>query len=347
MVLTEPDAGSDVGAGRTKAVDAGDGTWHIEGVKRFITNGDTGDYFENILHLVLARPEGAGPGTKGLSLFVVPKFLLDPETGAPGDRNGVYVTNLEHKMGLKASATTELSLGLHGTPGDRLVGGRRPQRHRADVQGHRVRPNVRGHQGDCHPVDRLPQCAGVRQDQGAGRRHDADDRQDGTAGDDHPPPRRAARPDDAEGLRRGAARALPLHRRASGSRSGTGGFGCRRLDGRTGQRPAAADREGCRFRTRLPVPDRVAADVRRIGLPAGLSDRAVHPRRQDRLALRGHHRDPGPGLLLPQDRPRPGRGAGARRHPDREVHRQPRRAGPSWPPAAHRWPTRWTTCARS
>ena len=116
MVLTEPDAGSDVGAGRTKAVDAGDGTWHIEGVKRFITNGDTGDYFENILHLVLARPEGAGPGTKGLSLFVVPKFLPDPETGAPGERNGAFVTNLEHKMGLKASATTELSLGLHGKP---------------------------------------------------------------------------------------------------------------------------------------------------------------------------------------------------------------------------------------
>ena len=116
MVLTEPDAGSDVGAGRTKAVDAGDGTWHIEGVKRFITNGDTDDFFENILHLVLARPEGAGPGTKGLSLFLVPKFLPDPATGEPGDRNGVYVTNLEHKMGLKASATTELSLGLHGTP---------------------------------------------------------------------------------------------------------------------------------------------------------------------------------------------------------------------------------------
>ena len=89
MVLTEPDAGSDVGAGRTKAVDAGDGTWHIEGVKRFITNGDTDDMFENIMHLVLARPEGAGPGTKGLSLFLVPKFLLDPETGEPGERNGV------------------------------------------------------------------------------------------------------------------------------------------------------------------------------------------------------------------------------------------------------------------
>ncbi len=116
MVLTEPDAGSDVGAGRTKAVDAGDGTWHIDGVKRFITNGDTDDAFENILHLVLARPEGAGPGTKGLSLFVVPKFLPDPETGEPGERNGVFVTGLEHKMGLKASATCELTFGQHGVP---------------------------------------------------------------------------------------------------------------------------------------------------------------------------------------------------------------------------------------
>jgi alkylation response protein AidB-like acyl-CoA dehydrogenase len=116
MVLTEPDAGSDVGAGRTKAIEQPDGTWHIEGVKRFITNGDTDDLFENILHVVLARPEGAGPGTKGLSLFLVPKYLPDPETGEPGQRNGVFVTGLEHKMGLKASATTELTFGGHGVP---------------------------------------------------------------------------------------------------------------------------------------------------------------------------------------------------------------------------------------
>ncbi|MBI2697966.1 MULTISPECIES: acyl-CoA dehydrogenase [Mycobacterium] len=116
MVLTEPDAGSDVGAGRTKAVKQEDGTWHIDGVKRFITSGDSGDLFENIFHLVLARPEGAGPGTKGLSLFFVPKFLFDPETGEPGERNGVYVTNVEHKMGLKVSATCELSLGQHDKP---------------------------------------------------------------------------------------------------------------------------------------------------------------------------------------------------------------------------------------
>ncbi|MGH3726807.1 MAG: acyl-CoA dehydrogenase [Mycobacterium sp.] len=116
MVLTEPDAGSDVGAGRTKAVKQDDGSWHLDGVKRFITSGDSDDMFENILHLVLARPEGAGPGTKGLSLFFVPKFHFDPETGEPGERNGAFVTNVEHKMGLKVSATCELTLGQHGTP---------------------------------------------------------------------------------------------------------------------------------------------------------------------------------------------------------------------------------------
>lgn len=116
MVLTEPDAGSDVGAGRTKAVKQDDGSWHLDGVKRFITSADSGDMFENILHLVLARPEGAGPGTKGLSLFVVPKFLFDFTTGEPGERNGVFVTNVEHKMGLKVSATCELTLGQHDVP---------------------------------------------------------------------------------------------------------------------------------------------------------------------------------------------------------------------------------------
>src|ERR1700744_425042 len=110
MVLTEPDAGSDVGAGRTKAIEQADGTWHIEGVKRFITSAEQ-DMTENIVHLVLARPEGAGPGTKGLSLFVVPKFHFDPETGELGERNGAFVTNVEHKMGLKASTTCELRFG--------------------------------------------------------------------------------------------------------------------------------------------------------------------------------------------------------------------------------------------
>jgi alkylation response protein AidB-like acyl-CoA dehydrogenase len=115
MVLTEPDAGSDVGAGRTKAVQQADGSWHIDGVKRFITSGEH-DLSDNIVHLVLARPEGHGPGTKGLSLFIVPKFHFDWETGALGERNGAYVTNVEHKMGLKASTTCEVTFGQHGTP---------------------------------------------------------------------------------------------------------------------------------------------------------------------------------------------------------------------------------------
>ncbi|MED5811377.1 acyl-CoA dehydrogenase [Mycolicibacterium sp. 050232] len=116
MVLTEPDAGSDVGAGRTKAVQQEDGSWHIDGVKRFITSADSDDLFENIMHLVLARPEGAGPGTKGLSLFFVPKFLFDFETGELGERNGAFVTNVEHKMGLKVSTTCELTFGQHDVP---------------------------------------------------------------------------------------------------------------------------------------------------------------------------------------------------------------------------------------
>jgi alkylation response protein AidB-like acyl-CoA dehydrogenase len=110
MQLTEPDAGSDVGAGRTKAVDQGDGTWHITGTKRYITSGDA-DFYDNIVHFVLARREGGGPGTKGLSLFLIPKFMFDFETGELGKRNGVYVTSVEHKMGLNVSATCEVNLG--------------------------------------------------------------------------------------------------------------------------------------------------------------------------------------------------------------------------------------------
>jgi alkylation response protein AidB-like acyl-CoA dehydrogenase len=110
MVLTEPDAGSDVGVGRTKAIDNGDGTWSIEGVKRFITSGEH-DMADNIVHLVLARPEGAGPGTKGLSLFLVPKYFVDLETGEILGRNGVYATNVEKKMGLKVSTTCEMTFG--------------------------------------------------------------------------------------------------------------------------------------------------------------------------------------------------------------------------------------------
>lgn len=125
MVLTEPDAGSSVGSGRTKATPQQDGTWHIEGVKRFITSAEH-DATENIVHFVLARPvdtPGAGgPGTKGLSLFLVPKYHVDLETGEPGARNGAIVTKIENKMGLKASVTCELTFGADEPAVGWLVG---------------------------------------------------------------------------------------------------------------------------------------------------------------------------------------------------------------------------------
>ena len=120
MVLTEPDAGSDVGAGTTKATPIEGDLYHIEGVKRFITSGEY-DLAENIVHLVLARPEGAGPGTKGLSLFMVPKFLINKD-GTLGERNGVYATNIEEKMGIQGSAPCELTFGMNEPALGWLVG---------------------------------------------------------------------------------------------------------------------------------------------------------------------------------------------------------------------------------
>ncbi|MGB5952358.1 MAG: acyl-CoA dehydrogenase family protein, partial [Ornithinimicrobium sp.] len=121
MVLTEPDAGSDVGAARTKATAQADGTWHISGVKRFITSA-VAPFYDNVIHYVLARPEGAGPGTKGLSLFIVPQLHVDLETGQTGEPNGVKVTNVEHKMGLKVSTTCEVRFGEDEPAVGRLLG---------------------------------------------------------------------------------------------------------------------------------------------------------------------------------------------------------------------------------
>ena len=297
-----------------------DGSWNIEGVKRFITSAEH-DMSENIIHLVLARPVGVegvgGPGTKGLSLFIVPKFHFDPETGElTGERNGVYVTNVEHKMGIKVSNTCEVTFGdphRRRRAGQGLAARRGARRHRADVPGHRERPDDGRHQGHRHAVDRLPQRARLRQGARPGRRPDPGRRQDRAARHDHPPPRRTPLADDAEVVRRGDARAGALHRVLAGpghDRRARRPTTPTRLAER-GQRPAAADRQGLRLRALVGAArHRVAADLRRLRLPAGVPDRAVRPRRQDRHPLRGHHRDPGPGLLLPQDRQGPGPGAG-------------------------------------
>ena len=106
MNLTEPDAGSDVGAVRTKATPRGDGRWDITGTKIFITWGEH-DVADNIVHLVLARTPGAPAGTKGISLFVVPRNLVKAD-GSAGERNGVRCTGLEHKLGIHASPTCVL-----------------------------------------------------------------------------------------------------------------------------------------------------------------------------------------------------------------------------------------------
>ncbi|MGB4220257.1 MAG: acyl-CoA dehydrogenase [Smithellaceae bacterium] len=112
MCLTEPGAGTDVGSLKTKAVKQPDGTYLITGSKIFISNGEH-DMTENIIHPVLARIEGDPEGTKGISIFVVPKFLINKD-GSLGERNDVYCTGVEHKMGLKGNATSSLSFGENG-----------------------------------------------------------------------------------------------------------------------------------------------------------------------------------------------------------------------------------------
>jgi alkylation response protein AidB-like acyl-CoA dehydrogenase len=109
MCLTEPGAGSDVGALKTKAVKQSDGTYKITGQKIFITAGDN-DLYENIIHPVLARIDGDPPGTPGISIFIVPKYHINPD-GSVGKPNDVTTTGIEHKMGIKGSATCSLSFG--------------------------------------------------------------------------------------------------------------------------------------------------------------------------------------------------------------------------------------------
>jgi butyryl-CoA dehydrogenase len=120
MNLTEPQAGSDLALVRTRAVPQADGTYKLSGTKIFITYGEH-DMADNIVHLVLARTPDAPEGVKGISLFVVPKFLSRPD-GSPGERNDVHCVSLEHKLGIKASPTAVLQFGDHGGAVGTLVG---------------------------------------------------------------------------------------------------------------------------------------------------------------------------------------------------------------------------------
>ncbi|MEG1063203.1 MAG: acyl-CoA dehydrogenase [Comamonas sp.] len=120
MNLTEPQAGSDLALVRTKADPQGDGSYKVFGTKIFITYGEH-DMADNIVHLVLARVAGAPEGVKGISLFVVPKFLVNKD-GSLGERNDVHCVSIEHKMGIKASPTAVLQFGDHGGAVGYLVG---------------------------------------------------------------------------------------------------------------------------------------------------------------------------------------------------------------------------------
>ena len=120
MNLTEPQAGSDLAAVRSRAEPQPDGTYKVFGTKIFITYGEH-DMADNIVHLVLARVQGAPEGVKGISLFVVPKFMVNQD-GSLGERNDVYCVSIEHKMGIKASPTAVLQYGDHGGAIGYLVG---------------------------------------------------------------------------------------------------------------------------------------------------------------------------------------------------------------------------------
>ena len=334
MVLTEPDAGSDVGAGRTKAVQNDDGTWTVTGVKRFITSAES-DLVDNVVHFVLARPEGAGPGTKGLSLFILPKYAVDLETGELGERNGVYVTNVEKKMGLKVSTTCELTFGGERPAVGTLLG----DVHHGIAQMFHVIENARMLVGTkaiaTLSTGYLNALAYAKERvQGPDLTQATDKAAPRVTITHHPDVRRSLMTQKAyaEGLRAlvlyTASQQDVVDQAAPRHRVGELRGGLGRRHRQPGQRPAPAHRQGSGLRARLGAPrHRVAADLRRLRLPPGLPDRAVRPRRQDRHALRGHDRHPGPRLLLPQDRQ--GQGPG----PDPPVRRRsrssPRTSGPT------------------
>jgi alkylation response protein AidB-like acyl-CoA dehydrogenase len=120
MQLTEPQAGSDVGALRTRAERQADGTYRIRGTKIFITYGDH-DMTDNIVHFVLARLPDAPAGTRGISLFLIPKFMVNAD-GSLGERNDIYASGVEHKLGMHASPTCTMTMGDHGGAIGYLIG---------------------------------------------------------------------------------------------------------------------------------------------------------------------------------------------------------------------------------
>ena len=257
------------------------------------------------MHFVLARPEGAGPGTKGLSLFIVPKFHVDLETGELGERNGAFVTNVEHKMGLKVSTTCEVPFGeVDGVP---AVGTLLGEVHDGIAQMFQIIEFARMMVGTkaiatlstgyLNALDYAKERV-----QGADLTQMTDKAAPRVTITHHPDVRRSLMLQKAyaEGLR-----ALVLYTASQQDTVDVAGpRRTAREDFETGSPEDMAVRvndlllpivKGVRLRARVGAArHREPADLRRLRLPAGLPDRAVRPRRQDRHPLRGHHGDPGP-----------------------------------------------------
>lgn len=248
----------------------------------------------------------ASPGTKGLSLFLVPKYEFDWETGEIGARNGAYATNVEHKMGLKASNTCEMTFGDKHPAKGWLIG----DKHDGIRQMFRIIEFARMMVGtkaiatlSTGYLNALEYAK--ERVQGPDLAQFMDKTAPKVTITHHPDVRRSLMTQKAyaEGMR-----TLVLYTAAVQDTIQVKEAAERGRHGRPRpERPAPAHRQGLRLGEVVRAARAVAPDLRRLRVPAGVPDRAVHPRRQDRHPLRGHHRDPGPGLLLPEDRPQPGR----------------------------------------
>ena len=340
MNLTEPQAGSDLGQLKSRAVKNGD-HYLITGQKIFITYGEH-DLTENIVHLVLARTPDAPAGVRGISLFIVPKFLPDAD-GKPGKRNDLRCVSLEHKLGIHASPTCVMSFGDDGGAVGYLVGeeGRGLSYMFTMMNNARLSVGIQG----LAIAERAYQQAA---DFAKTRVQSKDDGSaEAAAGLDRPSPRRPPHADDHARPDRGDARAGLLHRRrhrrrAAASRQGDG------AQDAGPRRPADPDREGVVHRPRQRDRLDRRADPWRHGLHRGDRRRPAPARRAHPADLRGHQRHPGARPGRPQGRQgrrrdhagagrrdaRPGRGAegGAGRRPRGDPRRR------RWPR-----PTRWRT----
>ena len=291
MNLTEPQAGSDLGALTTRAVPAGDGTWRITGQKIFITYGEH-DLADNIVHFVLARVPDAPAGTRGISCFIVPKYLVAAD-GTPGERNGVHCLSIEHKMGINASPTCVLAYDdavgyLVGEPNQGMrfmFAMMNTARLAVGVQGLAVaerayqralehaRQRVQG-----QPVGAAPGAAIV----------------------EHPDVRRMlltmrAHIEALRCLHYLNSECIDLSRRHP-DEAVRGGAG-------RAHRSAHADLEGVGHRARRRGDVARPPGARRDGLHRGDGRRPALSRHPHRADLRGHQRDPGDRSRRPQARP--------------------------------------------